>query len=664
MNILKNKINFFIWLFLITDLWIILYINLVDFFNFTHPPRLTEIFFRSPIANPEPYEIPLYLFLTSIFIFFIWFFKRNSSFISVRLPSLANNDLIQFIVKIITIGFLLWLFLNKLGPFNLAHNPHPFLPRPNRTFYDLGIMLYLFIIVVINIEVGIINRLIKSKKIVFILGCFFVTLIGALITFEPRFPISGEHALFLGPIWEVAQGKTIYTQIPSQYAFLPILLFSVLVHFNLHSLSLLSIFIWVLWIIEFVLSFYLLYKVSKSLPFAFIGTQSIITIQYLSYYQTAQTGPFRWLPILIGIVLFNRFKKIDAKPLIFSVALLGLWFIDSGMEMILSYFATLFMFFLVKVIDFKRLLTACLFFFLSYAAIISSINITHMLIGMRPIDWIDMFLSLKKHAQVGLTLYPMQAINFFWIVILIYYATILFFFTRKKPDSSNQLLLFSANASLFASLYYIGRSVEQNLFPISIFALLTLFFLINNLFYRLQSPKNRLIFLILFFIGFVAIPAYNRQEFISETFFVRYQRLIKGEIFKPDIDEILWKKYGKEIQLIKNNLKEKQIAVLSPDDTFLLILSGKKNLLDVNPQSAIDTVSEMNFAIKRATVKCPKKIAVDCTIFDKCLSHEFYSRFFNISPFILTNIEKSCKVSYKPIECTNQLCIAQSTKIN
>ena len=112
--------------------------------------------------------------------------------------------------------------------------------------------------------------------------------------------------------------------------------------------------------------------------------------------------------------------------------------------------------------------------------------------------------------------------------------------------------------------------------------------------------------------------------------------------------------------LIKNNLKTKEVVILSVDDSYLFLKIGKKNLLDANPVMGIDLPEDLDFAVKNVVKKCPQKIAVDCSYVGKCKSYTpFIGVNFDIN-LILTRIETGCRLKYQPTVCTEKLCIAEN----
>ena len=234
--------------------------------------------------------------------------------------------------------------------------------------------------------------------------------------------------------------------------------------------------------------------------------------------------------------------------------------------------------------------------------------------------------------------------------------------------NSEKVLLFSANLSLFASVYYVGRSHPHNLFHISIFFLLNTFLLMDEIlkfnFQKKVSKKIPAAFYLLLATFFLVIPGFNRKQAIASMIKTKIDRLKIRSIFKPELEEQIGRYYFFESLMIKENFPEDEVLILSVDDTYLFYLVDKKNLLLDNPQSGIASVSrtDLNLALKKAYKTCPRKIAADCSLFGVCSKYQtFNHETVNIQKVLLESLEKSCKVKYKPAKCSNKLCVATTT---
>ena len=693
----------------LTNLWIIIYTNLLPVLNFLYPAISTVNFYRPAVAFPEKFEMPLYLLLTFLFVITIYFTLRVREPISTHPEGELRKTSYRIwkkTIKYLTLIFLTLLFFSKLGVYPLSNEIYPYSLRPDKSIYTLVIFIYLSVLTIIILESVILFRLIKRSSLLTTFYYLLTTLIIAILIFEPKFPISFlEYAFFFGPIWDITQGKTIFTDLPSQYGFLSILFFSLFFKLKLFVFSHLSIWNWIFHIVQYFICFYLIYKISKSLALGLIGLFSIITLNYYSFYipalTIAQYGALRRLPFFLALFLFYKLKKIDSPLFIFLYALMSFWIVDSGIQMIFAYGLTLFYLLLGKQIDLKRFFRALSLLFLSMLGIFISINLIHVLLGYKSINPVEIITTLRQYAISGVGMIPMEKNTYFWLVMLIYFATIIYVFRntiqtvddggwkidaevrRSRVEKFNHLssifkfqpstfyhlssnnltlLLFSANLMFFASLYFVGRSDNASLIIISIFPLLTLFLLLGQLIkneFDFTSQKIRFMFYVSCLILFVAFPAYQRKVTLTELLIQKYSGISKGAIFTNELDSILNNRFSKEKILITKYLTGNNLLILSSDDTYLFYLTGKTNLLDENPQSGIESDVEMNFAIKNAVKTCLKRIAVDCSIVKKCPPFTPLTKGWLTAGYILSELEKGCRKKYQPVECTSQLCITE-----
>lgn len=674
-------INLVINALFLTNLWIILYTKLNDYLYFRFPPHQIEIFFRQGLGNPEPFEIPLYILLTLTITALIWLYYR---FVK------KNVGHIPPILKYIVLLLLFVLFVSKLNSFPYAGDIAPYILRLDKISYFLGFLIYIGVIFLITLEFTFIKKFFANKKWINFLLFVLLFFIIAMITFEPHFAISiPDASLFYGPAYEIASGKTIFTQVPSQYGFLSILLFAFIYKITHLSFIYLPVIIWLMLIIEYFLCFYLILKTSKSIFFSLMGLFSILTVNFISATAGPQAGALRWLPLFLLLFLFYKFKKIDSKPLLFLVPILGMWNIDSGIALIFGYILTLFfLLVLLPKIKIKRFISALIFFIFFTALVAIIIQSIHLFLGLQAVDFSQLYSTINKNAILAILMVPIPDKTYFWLVILIYFASIIFFFKKMQenipdlrdlggPSRLNRdgreptgvanrgidlaILIFSANLMFFASIYYVGRSMPGELFTISIFVLVTFFLLTGIYLKEINSPLQRNVILVLIFIITICYPCYLRKEYIADKLLNKISRLSHGHIFSSQLDRKVQSFYKDEVLIFKKNIPESQILILSSDDTYLLYLFNKKNLLDVNPiWGTVGTKNEIDKSIQKISANCPKKILADCSIAGRC--HQYKTLTSGDSgafPLLLTAIEKKCQVKYTPTICTNKLCLTE-----
>lgn len=689
--------SYIIAVFLAADFWVFLYTRLLSLLNKLYPAKLTETFYI-PGAYPESFEIPLYLGLTFAFVFILYFIciiDNNGNLLKTHISAS---------IKLAVILILVYIFITNLGFYPLKGDADPYPPRADSSFYTLSFVIYVSVIAFVTLQLAILQRFFKSLgKIGPLISFGLVITIIAVFLFEPHFPISGmDYSFFSGPIWEVSQGRTILTDTPSQYGVLPILFFALLSKLNLFRISYLPYFFWTLFLVEYALFFYLIYNIGRSFFLALVGLFSLITINYFSISHiplfTPQTGPLRWLPLFFSLFLLFKLKKVDAKILIFIVALSVYWILDTGLYLIMAYLMTLFVMTISKMIQFIRVIKAVIRLGVYLGLILLFLDGAHLLFGYKSVNMVPAFAKIQQYSRAGFNMIVMPDKSYFWLVILVYFASIIYIFRNEKqkldtgrsrldlearslklddqtsnlqlhnPASSFQhqisLLLFSANLSLFGGIYFLGRSHPHALFWIAPLTLVNFFLLINMISKNqgISSSRAKIFLGIFYFIVLIAFPIYNRKEVMMERIIQSYKRILEGKPLQASLDSYLNKKYSAEKKLIEKNLLDKKVAILHSDETYFLYMTNKQNLLLTNPQTSINSKADLTFALHEINQVCPEKIAIDCRLVGKCSENwTFAGMNYLIQPYLLAAIEKSCRVKYEPVECTSQLCIAKAS---
>lgn len=645
----------------LTNAWILIYNNLLRFLNI-HFPQSAPVGFIREGAVPEPFEILLYLTLSVLTIIAIWFYHHKTK------SSLFFHNKHQTLTNIAVLIFLTILFFINIGSYPMARSIYPYQQAETVSTYWIFFINYIAVVILFAAEAAIASRFIAKYKIAFRVFAFFILLIIAIASFEPRFPIlAHDYSYFLGPIWEVVHGKTLYTQVASQYGFLSVLFFALIYKLHIFNPFYLPAFIWILYIIEYFLCFFIIYKISKSPTLSILGLFSIITLNYFSLYHLPasipQIGPLRWLPLIISAFVLLRVKQIDSKKFILVLAFSCFWVIDSGISLILAYVFTLVFLTFTRTLSFKKAIMAGIYLSLTMIVVFLIINVLHIFFGYHAIDIFALFGKFSQYAKAGFGMLPMDPKTYFWVVLVVYFSSMIYFFKNKSlpygQDNVLSLLVFCANLSLFACAYFVGRSHVHNLFHIAIFPLLNLFILISLVLKDLTNKQKAVIFsTILFFL--IIFPIYNRQEVMAKMILTKIKKYQEGNIFTPEAKTILEKKYKEEVNLINTNLPQKKILILSSDDTYLFYLTKKENLMNDNSQYTILTENDLEKSLKFTTSSCPQKIAGDCRLFKKCTVNNPFTEIvsFSIQPLLLGKIENTCGVKYQADQCTNQLCIA------
>lgn len=645
-----------------THIWIAIYVFAVDNLYFHFRPQLTETFYRNPLANPEPHEISLYLLLTAVFVVTMWCYSMFVKDVLVKAVStLIKKKPIQIAAAILFFVSFLLFFLKKLGTYPLFKDIHPYNLQHAALDYWVGFLIYLAGCVLFASFAAFLTRILFVKKMprhFLYIGLFAVL---AVIFFEPGFAISRpDAAMFYGPVYEVSQGKTLFTQAPSQYGFLSILFFAFIHQLTSIDFVYLPFFILIAYCVTYTICFYLFHAISKSAVFAAIGLLSIITINYFSATYGPQSTPLRWLPIFLTFFVFYKLKRLDNKAILFLIPLLSLWNIDAGISLAMTMASTIFLLAATRALTVGKSVYIGAGFMFFGALLLMLVQVIHIFLGLNVINFAEIFSSLKKNAVVAILMVPMSNLTFFWYFVFTYFTAILFFLQKKTKSNEAEFILLSAQAMLFASIYYVGRSMPHELYTISIFVISTFFYILGTYYRDYLSQKQRAAVIIVLFIMFIAAPAFFRKEYIFEKIYTKAVRVFAGNIFSSDIDKKLDSFYKDEIALIKNEIQHSTV-IISADDTYLFYKTRKKNSMHANPIfGSIDMKSEMDEALKPIFPDCPKKIVVDCALLGKCQSYKSFSSGEPAALHsLLQDMQTGCGVEYKPTKCTKKLCIAE-----
>src|SRR3989344_4490574 len=410
---------------LLTNLFVFTYKIGLKLLNRLFPPTINLDFYVKELFAPEPFEIPLYLIFSIIFVIII-FVLRFMSFWQV--PTL-RRDASRISTWIIFLVLLLLFFVN-IGGYPLK-NDIQFIENP----VDLKTSVLILSAYLITVSAIIFLAYRLRHRLILLFGLILIVI--ALFTFEPGFPSSAhDTSFFLGPIFEIVKAKTIFTSTSSQYGFISILILAFLTKVNLFNHSYLPLLTWFLYIIQYFLCFYIIYKASRSIVFSLIGLFSILTINYFSLYPLPNTlpqiGPLRWLPLILSLFLIQRFKTITNGKLILILSLLSLWNVEAGVALLLSYASTLLLLTITGYIKKKKLILSFILLFTDILISLTLLNFIHLVSGRQTIDFIAAFTRLREFAVAGVAMIPLPWRTHFWFVLLVYFATIIYVFRNSK----------------------------------------------------------------------------------------------------------------------------------------------------------------------------------------------------------------------------------------
>lgn len=660
---MKIFLNSLFFTFLLSDIFIFFFNKIINFIDI-NPIGSTELYLGAK------YEIQIYVCLMTLFVLLIFLYRKlsNLSYLKYFQSNNRFKPLIQTAKWLITI-LLIIVFVIQLGEFPLRQD---FIVNKIFIFYYfLGILT---LISAFSFIYFFWNKHSFFKKIFFI----SIILLIAGITFISKLPIYfHDFSFFLGPILEIAKGKTIFTQIFSRYSFLGVLILGYLYKFSLFNPLYFPILIWLLYIVQYFVSFYLVLKISNSVVLSLMMLFSMLTVNFYSLMHfpsmVPEIGPLRWLPLVFSLYILYLFKDFKSKKFILALALLSFFTIDTGIYLIVAYCASLAILFLKNQISLKKILILISFLLLSWIIVFTTINIINIILGYQLINLKPVYFSLRSISKSYFLMIPIGNQSYFWLIILVYFTSLNQIFKNDKQESLDNILLFSTNLMALTVIYFVGESHPHNLLNLSLFFILNVSILIAKSFRNNKSLILKSFLLFIFFMLFIIYPGISRNISIKDNISNQISRLDLNKPFEPEIISALTI-YKPEINLIKSNLRQKEIVIISPDDTYLFyLLKNKISLIDTLPQQVLNSEYEENRALKKVFSVCPKQIAVDCRILNKCedyvtlnSAHNPVEQSFQLekkfSTSILKKIENKCQLKYLPTICTKKLCIVVEAK--
>ena len=563
--------------------------------------------------------------------------------------------------------FLIMLFVDYLGQFPYAFDIYPYINNLGVSTYFKYWWIYIFSVIFVMSGIWILGKLLHRfykdkivKRAVFLL----VFIISLIITFEPKFPISGHDYSFLyGPIYEIATGKTIFTQVISQYGFLSIFIFASLYKLNLFTFLTLPIAIWILYTTEYFIFFKIIYDESKSIILGLLAFFSVVTINFFAGYYIPswqpQIGPMRWLPIFLLIYFIQKNKDITSRRIMALTGFLIFWVIDVGLYLILIYALSVFILLVSGQISFRNTVKTGILTAFYTISIFISINLFQFLFSRQFINPLNIFFKVNQYARSGYGMLPMVDKSHFWLVPFAFFTALFTFLIIKRDRSHISWILVSGISSFITGVYYVGRSHQYNIFILSPFFLLTVFSVLALMWQKTNVNTHKII-TVLTFVLLIAYPAFVRKEQISGFVINRSGRYL-SQPFRMEADDWV-DKHKSAINLIKQEITSNEILLLHPDDTYFFYKLKKRNFLDANPQATIIDAKSAILSMSRVQKECPEKIAINCYLAGKCEGTSYYflddGRNKSLQPKVFEELQKYCGGEYITDKCSGTMCIA------
>lgn len=576
---------------ILTNLFAFLYQLIVIFLNKSVPFKQTLHFLpgMQHAVSPEPYEVPVYIGMIVLCSLFIALKIRNKT------KQKPKKVPIFFIIIL-----SLMLFMN-LGPYPLMQ-------------IESGSIVTLIYIFFLLLSLGLFWLLFNRARTIFRTGLVYTLLFLflAFVLFEPRMPVNNhDFSFFFGPVLQISRGIGMYKDVFVQYGFLPIIAFSLLLKAQVLNPFHMTTMIWLMYVIEFMLIFIIVYKTTELRTIALITLGSVIVISYNSLLSLAiaypQTGAFRWLACIV-VITTSLFSRITHKKFIIVTTIMTFMNLDTGIVIAIGYALTLLIEALSHRISYfnamKTYIVYLLFMMIFFGlCMILFLFMKWPLINPNPLI---MFHTITKYAKDGFGMLPFPQYTYFWLVSFFCFSAIWYGLKRSITT-----LLLAAHIAILGSVYFVGRSHPHNLFHIAVLVIPIMGILCGLFYKNLREQSYKRLFLIFYTLLSIIIPAIFRGDAIKNNLIQVAAYYGKESIEKPILESKIHQKYNKELRWLTDGKEKSPILILSYDESYLYYITNRISLVTQLPIIANITSDDLHSSLQQISAQCPKHLFVD-----------------------------------------------------
>jgi len=401
-----------------------------------------------------------------------------------------------------------------------------------------------------------------------------------LLFFSPQHFDIHHYSFYVGPAYEISQGKSILSDAPSQYGYLSIHFIKTIlapIGINMNNFHLLNLALFGLYFIGFLIIFV---KITKNLSLSIILTMIVISFQtYFSKWGGIlypSTGPLRFgfgLLIVLIILYFPRKYKILSASLISSIAIF--WSLETAFFIVPAFIFTIAIDCYIHSTNFKQ----TFLLFLKKTALFIFISLSlFALIFIKEYEYHKIFPTIFNYIQFaniykdgfGAEEIPLFGNYYVVILTLIIGVTLAIYSVfQKDKDKITLALIFLSIHNVAILSYFISRSHPNNIVNLSPFVFLEIVIIVYFFIHKIKVfSQYYYIPFILFTIVFITISITNLND-PTLTTRVKYN------------PKILFK-----YQDLKNmySLTQNNVIILSKFHDTEIVLENKINTpLPLNP---------------------------------------------------------------------------------
>lgn len=437
--------------------------------------------------------------------------------------------------------------------------------------------------------------LIKNKIVTAIL--FFMSILVVLLSTQKQIDVQ-HYSHYVGPAYEISQGKSIISDSPSQYGYLSIHFIKSILEskgINLYNFHLLNKTLFGLFFIGF---FIIFIKLTKN---PIVTTILTITAAFFQTYFTEyrgtlfpSTGPLRFgfgLLIIFIILYLPKKYKIIIASLISSIAIF--WSAETAIYIVPAFVFTVGSYCYINT---KNLKKSFKLFLRKISPFVVISCFLFILILIKEYGYSKTFPPLLNYFdfvliyQNGRASLPIPLLGNYYPVILtliIGLSLAIYALYKKDKDNFTLALIFICIHNLAIFSYFIGRSHQNNIVNISPFIFLEAIMVYYYFTQKINkiSKDYTMSFMLFFFIFFMisnnnlpSITVPSDENSLSETL-KQYQQL--KEEYSLNQNNVLILSYTYDTEIITFN-KIKTVLPLDPGVMTTIIPNYQQKYLIPN----------------------------------------------------------------------------------
>ncbi len=462
-----------------------------------------------------------------------------------------------------------------------------------------------------------------------------VLLFSFLLVYEPGYPLQILHDDgYLAPIHQAINGRTIYRDVASQYLFMGVYPFVALRKLGLlaEDYRNFTVLLTILWVAQLSILFALVRRATRSDYWGLMCVFSTISVSilgpWLSPVGIPNTGPVRWLGFFL-LLLLMAYRGHRSRATILLLVAIVLGEVDVGIQATIAYAVYRMIALALDWRHWRRAVEDAILYGLLMGAMFGLVQLFMFVRTGEVLGLSEIFYTITKYGHLGAGMVPMAFKSYLYLLVAVNFLAVVFAVSailRYTIDRRHawrteyaHLLLFSSCLALVASVYYVRRATDGNLFNVAQFTMVPLFLLLPILWRRATSyapgaHRPALVAHLVIACLLIGVPLASGRIYVGEKLARKVDAGLSGlvslhDVLSPFIDQ--------DVALMRRSFTDREAVLWLGNDTgtFVLARTGHPSLLYFSPHRWALTAEDLRSAFGRVAADgaVPDRIIVECT---------------------------------------------------